>query len=61
MHARPHVPLRMQAMNARSSRSHTVFRIILERKQKLKGGNADGLEVEHPTSTPQEPLLFSTP
>ncbi len=43
-------------MNARSSRSHTVFRIIIEQKQKLKGGNADGLEVKYPWSTHQVPL-----
>ena len=44
----------MQAMNARSSRSHTVFQIIIEQKQKL-GGNVDGLQVrclELPSSTP---------
>ena len=51
---RTHVALWMQAMNARSSRSHTVFQIIIEQKQKL-GGNVDGLQVrclELPSSTP---------
>jgi hypothetical protein len=58
-----HAPLRMQAMNARSSRSHTVFQIIIEQKQKLKGANADGLEVKYPWSTPRVPLDYplSTP
>jgi hypothetical protein len=55
----------MQAMSARSSRSHTVFPIILEQKQKLKGGNADGLQValEYPLSTHRVPLEYrvSTP
>ena len=53
-HARTHVALWMQAMNARSSRSHTVFQIIIEQKQKL-GGNVDGLQVrclELPSITP---------
>ena len=53
----------MQAMNARSSRSHTVFQIIIEQKQKLKGANADGLDVKYPWSTPRVPLDYplSTP
>ena len=62
----------MQAMNARSSRSHTVFQIIIEQKQKL-GGNVDGLQVgawscpqvplEYPIECPRKPLEYpvSTP
>ena len=46
----------MQAMNARSSRSHTVFQIIIEQKQKL-GGNVDGLQVGA-WSCPQVPLEY---